>query len=193
MSIESFKFRYEELIKSLTSLVENQSLNIHNIALEINKASNSGNKILLCGNGGSASDCQHFATELMSSFSKKVKRQAIAAIALTTDSTFLTAYSNDFDFETVFVRQIEGLGRKGDVLIIFSTSGSSKNCISAAKFAKENGIIVIVFTRRGAEIIKYSDFSVQVDSENTQHIQECHLFAYHFISELVENEILLKS
>jgi D-sedoheptulose 7-phosphate isomerase len=106
----------------------------------------------------------------------------LPALALTTDTSIITAISNDSDYENIFSRQVEAYGSKGDLIVIFTTSGNSKNCIKAIKTARLIGLRSVVFTKTGAEISKLADLS-----KNTQHIQECHVFAYHVITELVEN------
>jgi D-sedoheptulose 7-phosphate isomerase len=110
-------------------------------------------------------------------------------LALTTDTSVLTAISNDSEFIHIFSRQIEAHGRQGDLLVVFTTSGNSKNCINAVNSAKLLGIKTVSFTRANAEISEISDLTVQVPSKNTQHIQECHIFAYHVICEIVEQSI----
>ena len=145
-----------------------------------------GNKILLCGNGGSASDAQHIAAEFIGRF--KRERKSLPAIALTTDTSILTAVANDYSFDLVFSRQIEGLGEKDDILIALSTSGNSKNVLEAAKKAKEKGLFVIAFTGSGGgELKKRSDLTFQAGSQKTPHIQEMHITALHAISEVVED------
>jgi D-sedoheptulose 7-phosphate isomerase len=158
----------------------------------ISRAVTSGRKILICGNGGSAADSQHFAAELVSSYSKTVSRRAISAIALTTDTSILTAFSNDFSFEKVFMRQVEAHGNPNDVLIVITTSGKSKNCLWAVRQAKVMGLKTIALTSTDAEVSKEVDVSIEVPSADTQHIQECHMVAYHILSELIENAILEK-
>ena len=150
-----------------------------------------GGKILICGNGGSAADSQHFAAELVSSFSKNVRRRAISAIALTTDTSILTALSNDFSFEKVFMRQVEAHGSSKDLLIVISTSGKSRNCLLAVEQAKNIGLKTIALTSAGAEVSKIVDISIEVPSQNTQHIQECHMISYHILSEIIENAFLV--
>jgi len=147
-------------------------------------------KVLVCGNGGSAADSQHFAAEFVSSFSKGKTRKALPVMALTVDTSILTAYSNDFNFDEVFSRQIEAYGTPGDILIVFTTSGSSLNCLNAARKAIDMGLKVISFTKRNGEISKVSDITIGVPSSNTQHIQECHMISYHIIAEIVENSVL---
>jgi D-sedoheptulose 7-phosphate isomerase len=167
---------------------ESESAILHASSL-ISSAFKSGAKLLICGNGGSAADSQHFAAEFVSAFSRKIKRKGLPAIALTVDSSVITAFSNDFDFDGVYARQIEALGKKGDVVAIFSTSGNSKNCIEAANMAKAMGILTVAFTGQGGALQNVADIVVRVPSTNTQHIQECHMIAYHLIAELVEVSI----
>lgn len=175
------------LLLNFESACENQLI----LAAElIARAVISGKKILICGNGGSAADSQHFAAELVSSFSKTVSRRAISAIALTTDTSVLTAFSNDFSFEKVFMRQVEAHGDQNDVLIVITTSGKSKNCILAVKQAKIMGLKTVALTSINAEISKEVDVSIEVPSVNTQHVQECHMVAYHILSEIIENAVL---
>jgi len=147
------------------------------------------NKVMICGNGGSAADSQHFAAEFVNAFSKDLQRKSLSAIALTTDTSVLTSISNDFDFINIFARQVEAHSRPGDVLIVLTTSGSSKNCIKAVEQAKNYGIKSIAFTRTGGKISELSDICIQVPSDNTQHIQECHMLAYHVITEIVEEKL----
>jgi len=147
------------------------------------------NKVMICGNGGSAADSQHFAAEFVNAFSKDLQRKSLSAIALTTDTSVLTSISNDFNFINIFARQVEAHSRPGDVLIVLTTSGSSKNCIKAVEQAKSYGIKSIAFTRTGGKISELSDICIQVPSDNTQHIQECHMLAYHVITEIVEEKL----
>ena len=142
---------------------------------------------MICGNGGSAADSQHFAGEFVSSFSPAIKRRGLPAIALTTDTSMITAWANDFAFDGIFARQVEALGQPGDILIAFSTSGTSKNCMVAIDAAKENGLTTIAFTKKGSQLSKVCDFSIGIPSEDTQHIQEMHVIIYHIICEIVEN------
>lgn len=146
-------------------------------------------KVLICGNGGSAADAQHFAAELVSAFSREIARPALSAIALTVDTSIITAYSNDFGFENVFARQVEAHGRKGDVLIAITSSGSSKNCLAAVKAAKKLGMKTIALTRKDGIIKAETELAIEVPSTNTQHIQECHMVGYHIMSELIEEAL----
>lgn len=146
-----------------------------------------GGKILLCGNGGSAADCQHIATEFTSVLSKDFVRPAMAAIALTTDTSFLTASANDFGFETVFARQIEALGRPGDVLVGISTSGNSSNVVLAVARAREIGLRTVILTGvTGGQLAHSADVAIKVPSDSTSHIQESHITIGHVICALVE-------
>ena len=147
-----------------------------------------GGKVLLCGNGGSAADCQHIAAEFVVRYEKK--RQAMAAIALTTDSSILTAHANDFDFETVFSRQVEVLGNDKDCLIAISTSGKSKNILRAVDAAKARGIMVIGLTGcEGGELSKQATVSIIVPSMVTARIQEAHILIGHWWCGIVEEAL----
>lgn len=149
-----------------------------------------GKKVLLCGNGGSAADCQHIATELMIRLSHDVKRPALPAIALTTDTSNLTAGGNDIGFENVFARSIEGLGNEGDILIAISTSGNSGNIIKAVEKAHEKKMIVIGFLGgSGGKLKVMADLPIIIPSSNTQRIQEGHITIAHIICEIVEREL----
>ena len=146
----------------------------------------SGGKILWCGNGGSAADAQHLATELMGGMTDH-DRKPIPSIALTTDSSFLTAWSNDCDFESIFSRQIQGVGNGGDVLIGISTSGNSKNIIKAIKQAKYKKLKTIVFTgESGGDIDGLADLTIKVPSSNTQRIQESHIMVGQILCSILE-------
>lgn len=148
------------------------------------------NKLLLCGNGGSAADCQHIATEFMIRLSHHIQRPALPAIALTTDSSNLTAGGNDIGFENIFARNIEGLGILGDVLIVISTSGNSPNIVKAVEAAHAKGIKVIGLLGGTGGIIKsLVDLPIIVPSANTQRIQEGHITIAHIICELVEDKL----
>jgi len=148
------------------------------------------NKLLLCGNGGSAADCQHIATELVVRLSHHIKRPALPAIALTTDSSNLTAGGNDIGFENIFARSVEGLGSKGDTLLVISTSGNSENIIRAAREAKEKEMKVIgLLGGSGGKLKDIVDLPVIIPSSNVQRIQEGHITVAHIICELVEEEL----
>ncbi len=145
-----------------------------------------GNKILWCGNGGSAAQAQHLSTELLGGL-RRHDLAPLPSISLTTDSSLLTAWSNDVGFDTLFSRQIEGLGNGGDVLIALSTSGDSENVVKGVDAAEEKGLNVIVLTGRdGGRLANRGDVCVRVPSDDTQRIQEGHLAAGHIFCELVE-------
>lgn len=156
----------------------------------ITEAFRNGKKLLLCGNGGSAADCQHIATEFMIRLSHHIDRPALPAIALTTDSSNLTAGGNDIGFENIFARNIEGLGNEGDVLLCFSTSGNSKNIIKAVAKAKTKKMEVIgLLGGEGGKLKAFVDLPIVIPSSNVQRIQEGHITAAHIICELVEEEL----
>jgi len=148
-----------------------------------------GGKILLCGNGGSAADAQHIACEFIEKVERK--RRSIPAIALTTNTSNITAIANDDSYEEIFSRQIEGIGKKGDILIAISTSGLSKNIITAVNTAKDMGIYTIGFTGKlGGPLKDIVDLPIIVPSQNTARIQESHILIGHIISEIVEEEFI---
>jgi D-sedoheptulose 7-phosphate isomerase len=181
--------RFTELAELIPVFEIESGSKIEEAASLIIEAFRNNNKVLICGNGGSAADSQHFAAEFVNTFSKDLQRKSLSAIALTTDTSVLTAISNDFDYINIFARQVEAHARSGDVLVVLTTSGSSKNCIKAVEQATRVGIKSIAFTKTDAEIAKLSSINIQVPSENTQHIQECHMLAYHVITEIVEEKL----
>ncbi len=149
-----------------------------------------GGKILACGNGGSAADAQHFAAELVVRLRSSFNRPAIAALALTTDTSILTAGANDYGFEQVFARQIEALGQSGDVLAAFSTSGNSANVIQAVQVAREKNIPVIGFLGGdGGKLKHLVDIPLIVPSAETARIQEVHGVMIHILCELLETAL----
>ena len=149
-----------------------------------------GGKILICGNGGSAADAQHLATEFVSTLTIDNPRPSIPAIALTTDTSLLTAIANDFGPDGVFERQVESLGRRGDVLIAISTSGNSANVIRAAERAQEQRLRVIALTgSSGGKLAPLADVAVKVPSTVTAHIQESHLAVEQLLASLVEDAL----
>ena len=148
-----------------------------------------GGKVLLCGNGGSAADCQHIATELVCRLSRRVDRPAMSALALTTDTSVLTAYSNDSGFEGVFARQVEAHGRAGDVLIAISTSGQSPNVLRAVASAKARGMITVGLMGEGGRLAGEVEYRVEVPDRDTQHVQEALLPLEHLLCDLVERAI----
>lgn len=150
----------------------------------------SGGKILICGNGGSAADAQHLAAEFVSTLSVQNRRPAIPAIALTTDTSLLTAIANDYGVEGMFARQVEALGRPDDVLIAISTSGNSVDVVRAATAARDAGMSVIALTgEAGGELAPGADIAIRVPSQVTAHIQECHIAIEQLLALLVEREL----
>lgn len=149
-----------------------------------------GKKLLLCGNGGSAADCQHIATEFVIRLSHNFIRPALPAIALTTDTSNLTAGSNDIGFENVFARSVEGLGNEGDVLLAISTSGNSRNIIKAVEKARDKKMIVIgLLGGSGGKLLPLVDKGIIIPSSNTQRIQEGHITVAHILCEIVEQKL----
>jgi D-sedoheptulose 7-phosphate isomerase len=149
-----------------------------------------GGKILLCGNGGSAGDAQHLATEFVSTLTVDRRRNAIPAIALTTDSSLITAVANDFGFDGVFARQVDALGREGDVLVGISTSGNSENVVQAFERARAAGIRTIALTgESGGKLRALADIEINVPSSETSHVQEAHIAVGQLIAFLVEDEL----
>jgi len=148
----------------------------------------SGGKILVCGNGGSASDSQHFAAELVGRFERE--RPALPAIALTTDTSILTAIANDYGYDRVFARQVEALGRPGDVLLGISTSGGSRNVLEAFGVAKAGGLTTVALTGRDGGVVgAAADIHINVPSPSTARVQEVHRTLMHAICELIEREL----
>lgn len=147
-----------------------------------------GHKLLLAGNGGSAGDAQHIAGEFLARFS--YDRDPIAALALTTDSSVLTAIGNDYGYEQVFERQIRGLGVAGDVFFALSTSGRSRNILRAIEVARDKGLTVVGFTgRSGGEMRRYCDICLSAPSDSTPLIQQIHMIAAHIICGLIEERL----
>ena len=154
--------------------------------LSIKTLKNRG-RILVCGNGGSAADAQHIAAELSGRFKKE--RIALAGIALTTDTSALTAIGNDYGYDYVFSRQLEAIGRKGDILIAISTSGNSENVLNSMKSAKKLGIKTITLTgKTGGEMAKKGDINIIIPSNDTPRIQEMHIMVGHMICALIDEE-----
>lgn len=150
----------------------------------------SGHKILIFGNGGSAADSQHIAAEFVNRF--MVERSPLPAIALTTDTSIITAIGNDYGFDQIFSKQVEALGKKGDVAIGISTSGNSKNVIKAVKEANKAGLITMALTGRGGELAECADIIYRVESDSTGRIQEVHITLGHILCELVERTLFFE-
>ena len=190
MSLETIKATFQASIDTKQALIDDTtSLEVLlKVARLASSAIKAGKKIMLCGNGGSAADSQHVAAEFIGRFEKE--RKSMAAIALTTDTSALTAIGNDYGYEEVFSRQVEGLGQSGDLLIGISTSGNSKNVVKALGVAKEKGIstVALVGDRPNGAMQTIADYVLVAPSANTARIQECHILMMHTICQLVESE-----
>lgn len=170
----------------LLLLEEKQTTAIDTAARCLIQCLKKGGKVLVFGNGGSAADSQHFAAELVGRFQKE--RRALAAMALSTDTSILTALANDYSFDCVFARQIEALSKNGDVAFAISTSGQAKNVLQAVKNAKRNGLITIGLTgKNGGQLARLADLSIIAPASCTARIQELHILIIHILCEIVEN------
>ena len=171
----------KEILKSLVPKIEKAADSI------LTSLKNRG-KVLICGNGGSAADSQHFAAELIGRYKKE--RNSIPAIALTCDTSILTSIGNDYGFEKVFSRQVEGLGNKGDILVGISTSGESKNVVEAMAMARSRGLLTIgLLGCGGGRIAEACDLSVIVPCNDTPRIQEAHILIIHILCLIIEEEL----
>ncbi|EAI1790901.1 phosphoheptose isomerase [Campylobacter sp. BCW_6878] len=184
-------FRESILVKEQILKDENLITLIKNASLEVIKAYKNGNKTLLAGNGGSAADAQHIAGEFVSRF--YFDRPGIASIALTTDTSILTAIGNDYGYENLFARQVQAQGVKGDVFIGISTSGNSKNILKALELCKQKEIISIGLSgASGGAMNELCDYCIKVPSTCTPRIQEAHILIGHIICAIVEEELFGK-
>ncbi|MCK5701412.1 MAG: SIS domain-containing protein, partial [Cyclobacteriaceae bacterium] len=175
----------DEHKKTIQFFEEHSIENVLEITKLIENTFDNGDRIYLCGNGGSMADCQHIAGEFVGKYRKV--RQPLPAIALSTDPALTTCIANDFSYEDIFSRQIEALGKKGDVLWAFSTSGTSPNVIAAVKMAQQKGLKVIGFTgKSNSPLEKLSDVCLCANSNKTNHSQEVHELAYHIICDLID-------
>jgi D-sedoheptulose 7-phosphate isomerase len=157
-------------------------------AMQIVKALRAGGKVLFCGNGGSAADAQHLAAEFTGRYLKE--RRALPALALHANTSSLTAIGNDYGFDLVFARQLEALGKEGDVLVGISTSGNSRNVIRAMEVAKAKSIYTIALTGAGGKMKDLADCAICIPSEDTPRIQECHILTGHIICEIAEEMLM---
>jgi D-sedoheptulose 7-phosphate isomerase len=172
------------------TLMESAVDDIIGMADGLTRALNRGGTIYLAGNGGSAADCQHFATELVVRLTGKFDRRSLPAVSLTADSCLLTAAGNDYGFDKIFARQVEGLAGKKDILILISTSGNSSNLIEAARAAHTKGVAVYALLGGdGGQLREYADKKIIVPSESVQRIQEEHTFLIHILVHLVERDL----
>ena len=179
--------RLEQHLETVKGLQENIVV-ISQIAALIIDAYKSGRKVILFGNGGSAADAQHIAAELAGRF--YLNRHSLPAIALTVNSSSLTAIGNDYSFDAIFYRQLEGLGHKGDIALGISTSGNSENVVKTLELARKMKLLAVGFTgRSGGKMKRVVDLCLQVPSDNTPRIQEAHITVGHIICEIVEREL----
>ena len=190
-----FKKSIEESIELKKLLLDNSYIqNILFIGNLIVTSIINGNKLMFCGNGGSAADAQHLAAELLVRLRPKINRAAIPALSLSLDTSTITACGNDFGFDFLYERNVLALGKKGDVLICLSTSGQSKNIELAAIAAKSIGVITYgMLGNDGGVIKKICDYSIVVPSRNTARIQECHMVLGHALMEYIEDNLIEKS
>lgn len=180
----------------------NNNIDTHRSLLKINKYIEQaidiitkkikrGGKLLFCGNGGSAADAQHLTAEFLVRLRPHINRKPIPAISLAQDTSTITACGNDYSFDDIFLRTLQALGNKNDVLICITTSGNSKNILKVLKESKKKGILSIGFLgNNGGKAKKYCDLKLIVDSNNTARIQECHIFMGHFILQRVEDNLV---
>lgn len=177
---------FEAHLETIQKVINLSSTDLEAAAFLIVGALQEGNKVLICGNGGSAADAQHFSAELTGRY--KTERRGLPSIALTTDTSALTAIGNDYGFDKIFSRQVEALGSSGDVVIGISTSGNSKNVIEALNSAKKLGCKTMGLTGRdGGEMNSICDINVVVPSEDTPRIQEMHILFIHTICQIVDD------
>jgi len=179
----------KELIELAESAGNLLGSDVEAVAQEVSEVLDQGGKLFFCGNGGSAADAQHLAAEYVVRFNRD--RRPLPALALTTDSSILTAGSNDYGFEAVFSRQLEALGRKGDLLFLHSTSGESENLLQAARVSGPLGIRTVAFLAKGGgRLASLVDRAIIVPTESTPRAQEMHLTLGHIICELVEEKVI---
>jgi D-sedoheptulose 7-phosphate isomerase len=187
-SMDDITLQLQESIDTKKALLSTHSDIIRKIADTIVKAFRNNRRVYLIGNGGSAADAQHIAGELIGRF--KMNRKPLPAVALTTDTSVMTALANDFGYDTCFARQVEALAEKGDVILAFSTSGNSQGILNAVKIARDKGAIPIGFTGKdGGLLSNAADICLKIPSANTPRIQECHITVGHIICSIVEKEL----
>jgi D-sedoheptulose 7-phosphate isomerase len=185
--IDLVRKQLEASIQTMTLVLNDEA--IHMAVVEAGRltaeAMKHGRKLMICGNGGSAADAQHLAAEFVSRLT--IDRPALRAIALTTDTSIVTAIGNDHSYDNIFERQVEALGQEGDVLLAISTSGNSKNCVKALKLAKAIGIHTVALTgNRGGTMAALAEINIIIPSDTTMNIQESHLALEHIFCMVVE-------
>lgn len=189
-TLESIRQQLSESAKTKELIRDTLAEKIVNVAEVIINSLKNGGKVMVCGNGGSAADSQHFAAEMIGRFLRE--RVPIPFIALTTNSSSITAIGNDYTYEDIFVRQVEALGRKGDVLVGISTSGNSGNVISAFKKASEKGITTVALIGSGGKMAEMPDHVLGVPIKMTPRIQEGHITIIHILCDLIEQAMMEK-
>ncbi|MDE1889331.1 MAG: D-sedoheptulose 7-phosphate isomerase [Planctomycetota bacterium] len=186
--MDEIAIQLQESIDTKKALLSTNLDVIREVADIIVKAFKNNHRLYLIGNGGSAADAQHIAGELIGRF--KMNRRPLPALALTTDSSIITALANDFGYDTCFARQVEALAASGDVLLAFSTSGNSKGILNAVQIAKNLGAVTIGFTGKDGGLLKNAvDICLKIPSNNTPRIQECHITVGHIVCSIVEREL----
>tara|TARA_E500000178_G_C16799282_1_gene651670 strand:- start:96 stop:674 length:579 start_codon:yes stop_codon:yes gene_type:complete len=182
-------------INNLKFLLSQLKFQSKKLELAINKSVENlkkGGKLLICGNGGSAADSEHLAAEFIVRLKPNINRNPIPALPLTMNTPIMTACSNDYDFKKVFLRSFKAFYKDLDILIVFSTSGKSKNLIELLKYAKKKKTFIIGFLgKKNSECEKFCSISINIDSKEVDKIQECHIFLAHFFAEEVEKKILI--
>lgn len=187
-SLDNIKLQLQENIAVANRLLEKYLDIILDAGNKLSTALKKGNKVLLCGNGGSAADSQHIAAEFINRFRKD--RPPLPAIALTTDTSVLTSVSNDYGYSYSFSKQVSALGEKGDILIAISTSGMAGNVIEAVRAARKKGLYTIGFTGEdGGRLRKIVNLCIRIPSRDTPRIQEAHILIGHLICDIVEKKI----
>lgn len=186
MNPHELLFSKVEILKELLSVVSSKyGRNFDECAKEVANALSNGNTIFWCGNGGSAAESSHLAVELIGRF--KNNRRSLPSLSLNADTSAITCIANDFGYDEIFARQLEGLGKKGDVLIVLSTSGKSENILRVLRKAKEMGITSIALLGKGGgQAVGLSDFAIVIESDETARIQELHLLLGHTLCEYAE-------
>ncbi|MEA3297310.1 MAG: SIS domain-containing protein [candidate division Zixibacteria bacterium] len=186
--------RLQQLVKETNilrkSVVEDLGGQIFDMAAVISGVIGSGGKLLIAGNGGSAADATHFAAEMVVRLTADRNRQSLPVLALCTDTSVMTAAANDFGFDNVFARQVEGLGCKGDMLFVISTSGNSKNLVKAVHTARDRGMLTAgLLGCRGGKLARLLERPLIIPHTSTQRIQEEHIFIIHLLVEMVEGDL----
>ena len=192
MNIKTLNKSLEQSIEAKKSLLK--ELNVIKVVIDkLTTTIKKGNKILLCGNGGSAADAQHLAAEFLIRLRPKINRRPFPVLTLATDTSTITACGNDYSFDEIFKRNYEALYKKGDALIVISTSGNSKNILKILKYAKSKKALSIGFLgQNGGKAKKFCNYPIIVDSNNVARIQEAHIFLGHFIFENIEKNLIFR-